>query len=85
MSHEIRRHSDRHIVELDDGSQWQVFPGDLDVTLNWQPGTDLKLVRIEDEVSSHSLVSADDNSSVRVLPLGEQWPVKQVKGILKEG
>jgi hypothetical protein len=81
----IRRHSDRHIVELDDGSQWQVFPGDLDVTLNWQPGTDLKLVRIEDEVSSHSLVSADDNSSVRVLPLGEQWPVKQVKGILQEG
>ena len=81
----IRRHSDRHIVELDDGSQWQVFPGDLDVTLNWQPGTDLKLVRIDDEVSSHSLVSADDNSSVRVLPLGEQWPVKQVKGILKEG
>ena len=85
MSHEIRRHSESHIVELDDGSQWQVFPGDLDVTLNWQPGTDLKLVRIEDEVSSHSLVSADDNSSVRVLPLGEQWPVKQVKGILKEG
>ena len=81
----IRRHSDRHIVELDDGSQWQVFPGDLDVTLNWLPGTDLKLVRIDDEVSSHSLVSADDNSSVRVLPLGEQWPVKQVKGILKEG
>ena len=63
----IRRHSDRHIVELDDGSQWQVFPGNLDVTLNWQPGTDLKLVRIEDEVSSHSLVSADDNSSARVL------------------
>jgi hypothetical protein len=81
----IRRHSDRHIVELDDGSQWQVFPGDLDVTLNWQPGADLKLVRIDDEVSFHSLVSADDNSSVRVLPLGEQWPVKQVKGILKEG
>src|ERR1700680_4576601 len=81
----IRRHSESHIVELDDGSKWQVFPGDLDVTLNWQPGTDLKLVRIEDEVSSHSLVSADDNSSVRVLPLGEQWPGKQVKGILKEG
>ena len=67
MSHEIRRHSESHIVELDDGSKWQVFPGDLDVTLNWQPGTDLKLVRIDDEVSSHSLVSADDNSSARVL------------------
>jgi hypothetical protein len=81
----IRKHSESHLVELDDGSKWQVFPGDLDVTLNWRPHTDLKLVRIDDEVSSHSLVSADDNSSVRVLPLGEQWPVKQVKGILKEG
>jgi hypothetical protein len=42
------------------------------VTLNWKPDTDLKLVRIDDEVSSHALVSAGDNSSVRVLPLGEK-------------
>jgi hypothetical protein len=57
----IRKHDESHIVELDDGSRWQIFPGDLDVTLNWQPETDLKLVRIEGEVSSHALVS-DDNS-----------------------
>ena len=25
----------RLLVKLDDGSCWQVFPGDLDVTLNW--------------------------------------------------
>jgi hypothetical protein len=81
----IRKHSESHIVELDDGSTWQIFPGDLDVTLNWKPDTDLKLVRIDDEVSSHALVSAGDNSSVRVLPLGEKWPVKEVKGILKDG
>jgi hypothetical protein len=60
------------VFELDDGSTWKTFPGDLDVTLNWKPDTDLKLVRIDDEVSSHALVSAGDNSSVRVLPLGEK-------------
>jgi hypothetical protein len=43
----IRSHSESHLVELDDGSKWQIFPGDLDVTLNWKPTTELKLVRIE--------------------------------------
>jgi hypothetical protein len=81
----IRKHSESHLVELDDGSQWQIFPGDLDVTLNWRPDTDLTLVRIEDEVSSHALISAGDNTSVRVLPVGESWPVREVKQILKEG
>jgi hypothetical protein len=81
----IHKHPESHLVELDDGSQWQIFPGDIDVTLSWQPDTDLNLVRIDDEVSSHALVSASDNSSVRVLPVGEHWPVREVKGILKDG
>jgi hypothetical protein len=25
----IKSHSESHIVELDDGSRWQIFPGDL--------------------------------------------------------
>jgi hypothetical protein len=81
----IRRHSESHIVELDDGTTWRVFPGDLDVTINWRPDTDLKLVHIDDEISSHALISASDNSRVRVLPTRENWPVKEVKNLLKEG
>jgi hypothetical protein len=81
----IRQHSESHIVELDDGTTWRVFPGDLDVTINWRPDTDLKLVHIEDEISSHALISASDNSRVRVLPTNENWPVKEVKNLLKEG
>jgi hypothetical protein len=80
----IRKHSESHLVELADGSKWQIFPGDVDVTLNWQPEADLEVVRIVDEVSSHALVSNSDNSRVRVLPEGEEWPVKQVKGMLGE-
>jgi hypothetical protein len=32
----IRSQSESHIVELEDGSRWQVLPGDLDLTLNWR-------------------------------------------------
>ena len=81
---QIRSHSESHLVELDDGSKWQIFPGDLDVTLNWQPDTELKLVRIDDRVSSHALVSNNDNSSGRVLRVGEKWPVDEVRTVLKD-
>ena len=81
----IRKHSESHLVELDDGSKWRIYPGDLDVTLNWQPDTELKLVRIDNEASSHALVSLSDNSSVRVLPEDAAWPVGEVKDVLREG
>jgi hypothetical protein len=81
----IRSHSESHVVELDDGSQWQIFPGDLDVTLNWKPETDLRLERIDDDISSHALVSTPDGSKVRVIGAGESWPVKEVKKILRDG
>jgi hypothetical protein len=81
----IRSHRESQIVELDDGSTWRIFPGDLDVTLNWRPETDLKLVHIDDEVSSHALISVDDNSRVRVLSTAENWSVKDVKTELKNG
>jgi hypothetical protein len=80
----IRKHSESHLVELDDGSSWRIYPGDLDVSLNWQPDAELKVVRIADEISSHALISNSDNSRVRVLPEGEDWPVKQVRGMLGE-
>ena len=81
----IRKHSESHLVELEDGSRWQVFPGDMDLTLNWQPDDELKLVRIDDVASSHALISLADNSSVRVLAVNERWSVNNVKDILREG
>jgi hypothetical protein len=81
----IKTHSESHIVELDDGSAWSIFPGDLDVTLNWQPDADLELVPINDELSSHALISAEDNSRVRVKPVSESWPASEVKTVLKDG
>ena len=81
----IRAHFESHIVELDDGSTWRIYPGDIDVTLNWQPADELKLVRIDNDASSHALISSSDNSRVRVLPADQQWSVRDVKSQLGEG
>jgi hypothetical protein len=78
--------SESHVVELDDDSAWTIFPGDIAVTLNWEPDAELKLVRIiVDELSSHALVSEGDNSRVRVKPAGGSWPAGEVKAALKGG
>jgi hypothetical protein len=65
----IKSHSESHIVELDDGSRWQIFPGDLDLTLSWKPETDLTVVPSDDEISSHMLVNG--NAKVHVIAASE--------------
>ncbi|WP_375762536.1 hypothetical protein ACE10W_04950 [Bradyrhizobium sp. B025] len=79
----IRSHSESHIVELEDGSRWQVFPGDLDLTLNWKPETEIVVMPTDDDLSSHVLVGGD--TKVRVIADGESWAVREVKSALKEG
>jgi hypothetical protein len=79
----IRSHSESHIVELEDGSTWQIFPGDVDITLDWRPETDLTLVPVDDEVCTHILLS--EGRPVRVVRAGESWPTSKVRSILKDG
>ena len=64
----IRSYYESHIVELDDGSRWQIFPGDLDLTLGWKPETELPVVPTDDEIS-YALIG--DGGKVRVIPAGE--------------
>jgi len=81
----IIKHTESHMVKLDDGSTWQIFPGDIDHTLMRLPTTELRLFDISNEVASHALIDSDDGTRVRVRPQHEQWPVTKVKAILKEG
>jgi len=79
----IRSHSDSHILELEDSSRWQLFPGDLDLTQSWKPETDLAVVphRRQGEFSR----AGGGGGEVRVIPAGESWPVQEVKFVLKDG
>lgn len=81
----IKSHAESHIIELEDGSRWLIFPGDLDLTLNWQPETDLTVVHRCNDITTVCLVSSSDGSRVRVIPEGEPWPVEEAKSILKDG
>jgi hypothetical protein len=81
----ILEHPESHIVKLDDGSIWQVFPGDIDYTLTWLPTTELRLFEINDEVASHALINSDDGTRVRVRPQGDRWPLGKVRNVLKRG
>ncbi|MDA9411925.1 hypothetical protein [Bradyrhizobium sp. CCBAU 45384] len=82
---QIRAHAESHVVELDDGSCWRIFPGDLATTLSWKPETDLRLEQSGDRVSSHVLINGTDQSRVRVIAAGEDWPDGEVKKELKGG
>ena len=81
----IEQHDNSHIVELEDGSKWQIWPGDIAQTLQWLPTTELRLFEIYDELASHALINSDDGTRVRVRPLGERWPESKVKHALKQG
>ena len=81
----IVEHPESHFVKLDDGSTWQIFPGDIDHTLAWLPTTELRLFEINDEVASHALINSDDGTRVRVRPQGEEWPMGKLKDVLKQG
>ena len=80
----ILEHSESHIVKMQDGTAWQIFPGDIDQTLTWLPTTELRLFEISDDIATHALISADDGTRVRVRQLGDRWPESRTKKILKD-
>ncbi len=81
----IEQHDQCYIVELKNGSRWQIWPADIAVTLKWLPTTELQVVPIDDAFCSHVLIDAADGSRVRVAGEGVTWPVELVREALKEG
>ena len=81
----ILEHAESHIVKMQDGSSWQIFPGDIDQTLTWLPTTELRLFEINDDIATHALINADDGTRVRVRQLGDKWPDSKAKKILRQG
>jgi hypothetical protein len=62
----IKKHDKSDIVELEDGSLWRIWPGDIALTLNWLSTTDFLVSEIGDEFCSHALIDQTDGSRVRV-------------------
>ena len=52
----IKKHVESHIVELEDGSAWRIWPGDLAIPLLWMPSTRLAVSEINGECWTHVLI-----------------------------
>lgn len=74
----IKRHSEPHIVELENGLAWRIWPGDLASTLKWMPNTQLTVTEIDDEFCTHALVDQAEGTHVRVIAASERWPPEAV-------
>lgn len=80
----IKRHAEPHIVELENGSSWRIWPSDLAFTLKWMPSTQLTITEIEHEFCTHALIDQADGTRVRVIAAGEQWPPEAVAERIEE-
>ncbi len=78
----IEEHDKSHIVQLEDGSRWRIWPGDLAKTLNWTPDTKLTVVAVDDPMCSHALVD-EQGVQVLVTDAGETWRVGDVAHAMK--
>jgi hypothetical protein len=76
----IMKHDKSDIVELEDGSLWRIWPGDVALTLNWLPTTDLLISEIGDEFCSHALIDTDGVAAAR-----DRGPVDRARRSMKEG
>jgi len=81
----ITKHDKSYVVELEDGSSWRVWPGDIAATLQWLPTADIEVAASDDEFCSHVLIDRTTGSRVRVIEASKDWPVGKVRQSLREG
>jgi hypothetical protein len=63
----IKRHDKSHIVELEDGTRWRIWPSDIDTILQWSPTTELQVSAIDHRFCSHALIDQSTGSRVGVI------------------
>ena len=78
----IKKHEKSYIVELEDGSAWRIWPGDLAVTLHWMSATWLEVSEIDDEHCTHVLVDRLHGTCVRVIEAEAAWAPEEIEASL---
>jgi hypothetical protein len=78
---QIKTHQKSYFVELQDGSRWCIWPPDMQGTLHWSLSTDLNVIEIDDNFSTHALID-QDGRRVRVINADADWIPRRVRGHL---
>ena len=74
----IKTHQKAYSVELEDGSTWRIWPPDMSGTLQWSASTNLNVLEIDDNFSTHALVD-QDGRRVRVVSSDANWIPKRMR------
>ncbi len=78
----IKKHEKSYIVELEDGSAWRIWPGDLAMTLHWMPSSSLEVSEMDDECCTHILIDRVHGTCVRVIEAEGEWAPKKIEASL---
>ena len=78
----IKKHDKSYIVELEDGSSWRIWPGDLAIPLLWMPSSRLAVSEIDDEHCTHVLIDRLHGTCVRVIEAAAAWAPEKIEASL---
>jgi len=78
----INKHEKSYIVELEDGSEWRIWPGDLAIPLLWMPSTRLSVSEIIGECWTHVLIDRWHGTCVRVIDAAAEWVPQKIEASL---
>ncbi|MGA8292923.1 MAG: hypothetical protein WB820_10515 [Rhodoplanes sp.] len=78
----VKKHEKSYIVELEDGSAWRIWPGDLAIPLHWMPSTRLEICEIDDACCTHVLVDRLHGTRVRVIESEAAWAPEEIEASL---
>ena len=63
----IKKRDKSHVVELDDGSAWRIWPADIAAVLQWTPSSRIGVSEIDDPYCTHALVDRTSGTRDRVI------------------
>lgn len=78
----IKKHEESHIVELEDGSEWRIWPGDLGETLLWMPSSRLSVAEIDDGQCTHVLIDRLYGTAIRAIEANAAWTPDHIEASL---
>ena len=82
----IKKREKSHIVELEDGSTWRIWPDDIAATWQWTRSSRILVSEIDDPYCTHALVERTSGTRARVIEVvkEQQKEIQDLKTHLEE-
>ena len=75
----VMKYEKSYIAELEDGSSWRIWPGDLATPLLWMSSTRLAVSEINGECWTHVLIDRLHGTCVRAIEATGSWVPEHIE------